>query len=153
MKKHYLTTTLFLIILCFLSCSSDDDNSSVNKNTLINTWQLRNTTIGNESIQLTDCELQQTLTFKEDGMVENYYVDSSPCKFSTLNISYKLNGNVLSFIIPNENINGNDLIMQSNVITLTNTSLIIEYFSDNEVGEWEEQDIEVHEYEKIKNDE
>ena len=102
----------------------------------------------NQSISLTDCDLQQTLTFRDDEIVENYFVDNDPCEFSTQIFPYQLESIVLTFTIANEANNGGDFVLRFNVLTLNSTTLVLEYFYDNENGELSTEDIEVWTFER-----
>ncbi|MBO6881333.1 lipocalin family protein [Winogradskyella sp.] len=141
MKKLNLLLGL-LIGLTILSCSSDDNDSNTNEPTIIGEWILVNQIYDGQNENLSDCELQETLTFNSNGTLISYYTDNDPCEFFTETQQYELNENELKIIF------GQNSDFRFNVLTLSATELIIENFYRN--GETlEENNRTTYEYEKL----
>ncbi len=141
MKKLNLLL-VFLIGITILSCSSDDNDSSSNEPTIIGEWILVNQIYDGQNENLSDCELQETLTFNSNGTLISYYTDNEPCEFFTENQQYELNGDELKILF------GQNSDFRFNVLTLSTTDLSIENFYRN--GETlEENNRTTYEYEKL----
>ncbi|MGS2727933.1 lipocalin family protein [Psychroserpens sp. BH13MA-6] len=142
MKKLNLLLGL-LIGLTILSCSSDNNDSNSNEPTIIGEWVLVNQIYDGQNENLSDCELQETLTFNSNGTLISYYTDNDPCEFFTDNQQYELNGSELKIIF------GQNSDFRYNVLDLTATELSIENFYRN--GETlEENNRTTYEYEKVE---
>lgn len=141
MKKLNLLFGI-LIAVTILSCSSDDDDSNSNESTILGEWILVNQIYDGQNENLSDCELQETLTFNSDGTLISYYTDNDPCEFFTEIQQYELNGDELKILF------GQNSDFRFNVLTLSTTELSIENFYRN--GETlEENNRTIYEYEKI----
>lgn len=138
MKK--IITTLITILLT-VSCSNDDDSNSeqVQFNTenaeelIMGDWKLVSSSEDGETLNLSECQLQQTISFNDDGIYsEILYNGNEPCGSGYENIgsytidnviiSYSLGG--VNFIQEVININESNLILkeiytESNGITYT----------------------------------
>ena len=92
---------------------------------------------------LSDCELQETLTFNSNGTLISYYTDNDPCEFFTENQEYDLDDTELTILF------GQNSDFRYTVLTLTSTALSIENFYRN--GEiLEENDRTTYEYERVE---
>ena len=141
MKKLNLLLGI-LIGLTILSCSSDDNDSISNEPTTLGEWILVNQVYDGQNENLSDCELQETLTFFSDGTLISNYTDNDPCEFFTETQQYELNGNELKILF------GQNSDFRFNVLTLSTTELSIENFYRN--GETlEENSRTTYEYEKL----
>lgn len=141
MRKLNLLLVI-LIGITFLSCSSDDNDSSSNDPTLIGEWILVNQIYDGQNENLSDCELQETLTFNSNGTLVSYYTDNDPCEFFTETQQYELNGDELKILF------GQNSDFRFNVLTLSTTELSIENFYRN--GETlKENNRTTYEYEKL----
>ncbi|MCP5061964.1 MAG: lipocalin family protein [Ignavibacteriae bacterium] len=133
----------FLIGLTLLSCSSDDNDSNSNEPTIIGEWILVNQIYNGQNEDLSDCELQETLTFNSNGSLVSYYTDNDPCEFFTENQQFTLNGTELTILF------GQNSDFRYNILTLSTTDLSIENFYRN--GETlEENNRTTYEYEKVE---
>ncbi|WP_296384595.1 lipocalin family protein [Winogradskyella sp.] len=142
MKKLNLLLVV-LIGITILSCSTDDNNSNSDEPTIIGEWILVNQIYDGQNEDLSDCELQETLTFNSNGALISYYTDNDPCEFFTENQSFTLNGTELTILF------GQNSNFKFNVLTLSSTELIIENFYRN--GETlEENNRTTYEYEKVE---
>lgn len=141
MKQNLLIGILML--LSVFSCSSDDGNSATNQSIIIGEWILVNQIYNGQTETLSECELQETLTFNSNGTLISYYTDNDPCEFFTETQEYQLNGNELQILF------GQSSDFRFNILTLTTTQLSIENFFRN--GETlEENDRTTYQYEKIE---
>ncbi len=147
-QLSYILLAIFTISQ-FISCSSDDSNGSNDQNLILGKWQLIKVTRNMDEVILSDCRKEETLTFFDNGNIENYFVDSDPCDFSTKTFQYSVNDDELTFSIPNEGINGRTYILKSRILCLTKSKLEFQYFNDNEVGDYPESQRETQEYIKI----
>ena len=124
MKKLNLLLGI-LIGMIVLSCSSDDNDSNSNEPTIIGKWILVNQIYNGENENLSDCQLQHTLTFNTNGTLISYYSDYDPCEFFTETQQYELNGDELKILF------GENSDFRYNVLSLNVTELSIENFYRN----------------------
>ncbi len=150
MKKLSCFPLMIIIILKLVSCSSDDSpDNSVDQNLILGKWQLVKVTRSTGEITLSDCRKEETLTFSDNGNIENYFVDNTPCDFSTKTFQYSVNSSELTFSIPGEGDNGGIYILKSRILSLTENKLEFQYFNDNEIGDFPDSEKETQEYVKI----
>lgn len=141
MKKLNLLLGI-LIGLTILSCSSDNNDSSSSEPTIMGEWILVNQIYDGQNENLSDCELQETLTFSSNGTLISYYTDYDPCEFFTETQQYELNGDELKILF------GQNSDFRFNILTLSTTQLSIENFYRN--GETlEENNRTTYEYERL----
>lgn len=124
MKKLNLIF-IFFIGLYFISCSSDDDNSNTTENNLLGEWILVNQIYDGQNEELSDCELQETLTFNSNGTLISYYTDLDPCEFFSETQQYELTGDDLKIMF------GESSEFRYNVLLLTENNLSIENYYRN----------------------
>ncbi len=142
MKKLNLLLGI-LIGLTILSCSSDDNDSNSNEPTIIGEWILVNQIYNGQNESLSDCELQETLTFSSSGTLISYFTDNDPCEFFTENQQYSLNESELTILF------GQNSDFRFNVLTLSSSELNIENFYRNSET-LEENNRTTYEYEKVE---
>lgn len=101
MKKTQLIITL-MVMLGLCSCSSDDDNSTVNEeNTLIGKWKLVSITDEGQSEQVSNCESKSIVEFKSDNTFKDIAAieseNSTDCVYDGFGTSgtFTLNNGVL----------------------------------------------------------
>ena len=106
---------LFVSLLMFTSCSSDDNEKEI---TIIGKWQLEQSFNNNEENDLSVCLKKNIVEFKENGSgtIENYSDDSGNCEYNTDSFTYIVNNNTLT-------IETNDSV--ENTFSLTETTLTI----------------------------
>lgn len=136
MKKLSYILLAIITVTQFTSCSSDDSNGSNDQNFILGKWQLVKITPNIDGEELSDCRKEETLTFFDNGNIENYFEDNGLCNFSTKTFQYSVNDDELTFSIPNEGINGDTYILKSHILSLTENKLEFQYFNDNEVGDY-----------------
>ncbi|MDG4716190.1 lipocalin family protein [Winogradskyella marincola] len=142
MKKLNLLLGI-LIGLAILSCSSNDNDSSPNEPTILGEWILVNQIYDGQNENLSDCELQETLTFNSNGTLISYYTDNEPCEFFTETQQYELNGTELKILF------GQNSDFRFNILTLTATELSIEnFYRDGETLDTNNRT--TYEYEKVE---
>ncbi|MBQ0734948.1 lipocalin family protein [Aquimarina celericrescens] len=150
MKKLSYFPLIIIIIIHLVSCSSDDSpDNSADQSLILGKWQLVKVTRSTGEITLSDCRKEETLTFSDNGNIENYYVDNDPCDYSTITFQYSVNGSELTFSIPGEGDNGGTYILKSRMLSLTENKLEFQSFNDNEIGDFPDSQKETQEYTKI----
>lgn len=141
MKKLHILIGLF-IGLTILSCSSDDDSNS-NEPTIIGEWILVNQIFNGQNENLSECELQETLTFNSNGTLISYYTDNDPCEFFTETQQYELNETELKILF------GQNSDFRFFVLNLTATQLrIVNFYRNGET--LEENNQTTYQYEKVE---
>jgi hypothetical protein len=99
MKKIKLFLAAAALVVLGNSCSSDDDSggSSINQDQLIGTWQIVSLTEDGEAVELSECELTETLVFTASEFTSNQpFTFNDECDTSEFSLPYTLDGNVIS---------------------------------------------------------
>lgn len=141
MKKANLLFGIFIALIIF-SCSSDDDSSNAGENNLLGEWILVNQIYDGQNEELSECELQETLTFNSNGTLISYYTDLDPCQFFSETQQYEVDGNELKILF------GEGSDFRYNILTLTENNLSIENYYRNG-STLEENERTTYEYEKV----
>lgn len=123
MKK---TILLFVAIISLNSCSSDDDNGTQNNTEnaaqlILGTWNLVSSTEDGVSLNLTECDFQETYSFDSSGNYTTleYFNDTAPCGNEYISGgSYILDGVDVTFTI------GSDIYTQQ-IQNITETELVL----------------------------
>lgn len=149
MKKMHLFYGFLIGLILFSSCSSDD-NSGDSSASIIGKWKLTAESYGGVAQDLTDCEMEQTMEFFTNGTAKNYYVDNSPCNFSTITIDYSKLDNQLTFSVDGEGIGGDTYVLNSTIETLNDSTLRYKFISDNEEGTFPESEQSTQTYYRIE---
>lgn len=77
MKQFFLVA---FAATALISCSGDDSSSPVQNNSIIGTWKLEASSLNDQNFTLSNCQLQNTVEFTENGRVEfTYYLGSNSC--------------------------------------------------------------------------
>jgi len=77
MKQLFLSA---FVVVTLLSCSGDDNESTTQNNSILGTWQLEAGSLNDQNFTLSNCQLQNTVKFTENGRVEfTYYLGSISC--------------------------------------------------------------------------
>ena len=77
MKQLFLSA---FVAVTLLSCSGDDNESTTQNNSILGTWQLEASSLNDQNFTLSNCQLQNTVKFTENGRVEfTYYLGNSTC--------------------------------------------------------------------------
>ncbi|WP_400070845.1 lipocalin family protein [Zobellia russellii] len=76
MKRSFIL--LSAITLGLFSSCSDDDSSESPEDALIGSWQLVSESENDDPFELDNCDLEETVIFKSDGIFE--YIDYDPAE-------------------------------------------------------------------------
>ncbi|GAA4882584.1 hypothetical protein GCM10023311_00830 [Flaviramulus aquimarinus] len=122
--KNLKLTLLTIITTCLtFSCSSDDDSSSSENfaELIIGTWKWTATSENGVADTLTECELQNTITFASTTYTGVEHDNgNAPCTSYNFDGTYTIVGNTLTL--------GDDLEEDTEEIeTLNSTTLVFEY--------------------------
>ncbi|SFZ95160.1 Lipocalin-like domain-containing protein [Flaviramulus basaltis] len=151
MKK--LTLLLGILIgLMISSCSSNNDNPSTETDPIIGKWKIKSIELNSQIRTLEDCHLQQTNTYQKNGNLIEYYWENemTPCVFNTSTIKYKLENGILTSINESEGTNGVAFEISNEIITLNGTTLVFKEVSDNNYGQYPENQQQIFTYIKIE---
>ena len=128
----------FLVLLMnfsvFISCNNDDDNGNESVS-IVGKWKIID--FQENGYTLDACEMMEQREYKTDNTIIKTYFYGNNCQNSgTSNWTYSISDNKLFTKEPNGGLNPNkDYIINYNIISLTNTKLIIEgYFVDEGVN-------------------
>lgn len=82
MKQFFFSA----FVAVFLSACSGDYNASTGQNnSIIGTWKLEASSLNDQDFTLSNCQLQNTVEFIENGRVEfTYYLESNNCHFDAV---------------------------------------------------------------------
>ena len=120
MKRH-IYLLLILITVLITSCATDDEATPTPEVPLIiGEWVLVGQSYNGQDDELTDCQLQETYTFNQDGTSVSYYEDTPPgaeCQFYTETQTYDIDGEVLTLYF------GADTEFTYEILTLNATQL------------------------------
>ena len=137
MKKFGLCILTLIGVISF-SCSSDDNANNSNETpTIIGKWKITSIELNDEISTLSECHLQQTMTFQENGDLIEYAVENemvTPCTFSTETIKYSLEGDVLTFISESEGTEENPNLTINEVLKLDESTLVYKELSQGGVS-------------------
>lgn len=127
MKRiNFAYLTLFTILF-ISSCSSSDDNNETNTtNSIIAKWE--------EQPVNTNCSQTETIEFFTNGIVQSLDLINAPCDYQLGTAEYTLEADILEVNIEDNSFSDGIYTIRYNIITLNETTLIVEPFYDDEVG-------------------
>ncbi len=100
--KRFLLIFALIISGCLVSCSSDDDDGPVAKDKIIGKWQISKEYFAGIEIPLTECELQMTIEFFENGtyVEKDFQLDEDEMcnSLPAVNGTWEYLGNSMYFI-------------------------------------------------------
>ncbi|PKA98702.1 lipocalin-like protein [Flavobacteriaceae bacterium MAR_2009_75] len=110
MKKSFIL--LSAIALGLFSSCSDDDSADSAENSLMGSWQLTAEYDNGEPYELDNCELEETIIFKSDGIYE--FVDYDPAE-----------GNENECVVDDDSSTGTWSIPSSGKLSISEGSIVI----------------------------
>lgn len=126
MKKLSITYLTLITILFISSCSSSDDSNQTTTNSIIAKWE--------EQPVNTGCSQTETIEFFANGTVQSLDLINSPCDYQLGSAEYTFEADILEVNIEDNSFSDGIYTIRYNVITLSETTLIVEPFYDDEVG-------------------
>jgi len=145
MKKLKFTHLLLSSLLLLNSCSdSEDDNTDsdteTTTNSIIAKWE--------EQPVNTNCSQTETIEFFTNGTLESLDLINAPCDYQLGTAEYTFEDDVLEVDIEDNSFSDGVYTIRYNVITLNETTLIVEPFYDDEAGTYSDI-LERFTYQKI----
>lgn len=137
MKKIGILAVSLFALITIKSCTVEDDD--ISPNNIQGTWRLIAEAEGGLVVNLSTCELEQTMSFIQNtGSLTESVNEVVPCTFNTVPFNYSSNNNSLRITI----------IEQSGAVTfdlvidqLTDTNLSFSVVSDSQVGAYDPADV------------
>lgn len=127
MKKLKVSYLALFTILLICSCSSSDDNNETNTtNLIVAKWE--------EQPVNTNCSQTETIEFFANGTVQSLDLINAPCDYQLGTAEYTFEADILEVNIEDNSFSDGIYTIRYNVITLNETTLIVEPFYDDEVG-------------------
>ena len=126
MKKLSITCLALTTILFISSCSSSDDNNETATNSIIAKWE--------EQPVNTNCSQTETIEFFTNGTVQSLDLINPPCDYQLGTAEYTFEADILEVNIEDNSFSDGIYTIRYNVITLNETTLIVEPFYNDEVG-------------------
>ncbi|WP_298782383.1 lipocalin family protein [uncultured Polaribacter sp.] len=126
MKRiNFAYLTLFTILL-ISSCSNSDDTNEISTSSIIAKWE--------EQPVNTNCSQTETIEFFANGTVQSLDLINPPCDYQLGTAEYTFEADILEVNIEDNSFSDGIYTIRYNVITLNETTLIVEPFYDDEVG-------------------
>lgn len=123
MKKRIISS--FVLISILFSCDTSMEELITTEDLLLGKWQLESYTKGEETVEISACELLRTINFSENELTVDEYIESfgglSCVLESSVDVNYYIKDNVIKTIFV-------DLIIEE--ITINELHLII--INDND---------------------
>ena len=126
--------SLFILFICTMaavSCGSDDDGTEVSGTGLIGTWQWVSASENGVAETLDECDLQETIEFREGGIVVSRFFNSVSTNNQitcdgpeTEEFGWSLAGDQLTLSFTAGTITETET---ATITTLNETTLIVEY--------------------------
>lgn len=109
---------LFVSLLLFTACSSDDDAREI---TIIGKWQVEQSFNNNQENDLSVCLKKNIVEFKEygSGSIDNYSDDSGNCEYNRDSFTYIVNNNTLTIETGDDSVE-NTFYLTETTLTITN---------------------------------
>ena len=126
MKKLSIIYLTLITILFVSSCSSSDDNNETTTNSIIAKWE--------EQPVNTNCSQTETIEFFANGTVQSLDLINAPCDYQLGTAEYTFEADILEVNIEDNSFSDGIYTIRYNVITLNETTLIVEPFYNDEVG-------------------